>query len=48
MTQLAIIYQHSNPNCALSMLNCVFKLNAGSTCKVEINQYIVIHIIISL
>lgn len=48
MTQLAIIYHSSNPNCVLNMLHCIFKLNTDSPCKVEINQYIVINIIISL
>lgn len=48
MTQLAIIYHSNNPNCVLNMLHCIFKLNTGSLCKVEINQYIVINIIISL
>lgn len=48
MTQLAIIYHSNNPNYVLNMLHCIFKLNTGSPCKVEINQYIVINIIISL
>lgn len=48
MTQLAIIYHSNNPNCVLNMLHCIFKLNTGSLCKVKINQYIVINIIISL
>lgn len=48
MTQLVIIYHSNNPNCVLNMLHCIFKLNTGSPCKVEINQYIVINIIISL
>lgn len=48
MTQLAVIYHSNNPNCVLNMLHCIFKLNTGSLCKVEINQYIVINIIISL